>query len=86
MRAANEAAQDERLNAKSEIARALIDAMKIDDTPWQRSRSAKAMLPENATTSNAYRGVNRIILALSGGVIASRTGKAHSRWVTFCQA
>lgn len=85
-RHAQQAGVDERLDAKSEVARTLIGAMQEGNTPWQRPWAAEAMRPKNATTDNAYRGVNLVLLGLAGGAIASRTGQADSRWCTYRQA
>lgn len=75
-------------DVKSEIARTLIDAMQKGDTPWQRPWSAAAMRPTNATTLNAYRGVNRILLSLAAAEVGRRLGvdAIDSRWMTYRQA
>ena len=67
-----------KLDVKSQVARALIDAMEKGDTPWQRPWRASAMRPTNATTGNAYRGINRILLALAG--------RSSNLWMTYRQA
>lgn len=68
----------EKIDVKSEVARTLIEAMKANNTPWQRPWSAQAMLPMNPTSGNAYRGINRLLLSLSG--------RADPRWMTYQQA
>ena len=75
-------------DVKSEIARTLIDAMERGDTPWQRPWDARAMRPTNATTLNAYRGVNRILLSLAAADVGRRLGvdTIDSRWMTYRQA
>lgn len=67
-----------RADTQSEVARILIDAMKEGRTPWQKPWSASAMRPMNPTSGNAYRGVNRILLSLSG--------RDDPRWMTYQQA
>jgi antirestriction protein ArdC len=67
-----------KLDVKSEVAKTLIAAMEAGDTPWQRSWKSTAMRPTNITTSNAYRGINRILLALSG--------RSSNLWCTYQQA
>ena len=72
-----------RLNVKSQVAKMLIDAMERGDTPWQRPWKAQGSSPmsaKNKTTGNAYRGVNRILLALAG------TGYGSNDWMTYQQA
>jgi antirestriction protein ArdC len=68
----------EKTDVKSEVARTLIEAMKANNTPWQRPWNTQAMLPMNPTSGNAYRGINRLLLSLSG--------RADSRWMTYQQA
>lgn len=67
-----------RADVKSEIARTLIDAMERGDTPWQKPWSSQALRPVNPTSNNAYRGINRVLLALSG--------RDDPRWMTYQQA
>jgi antirestriction protein ArdC len=67
-----------RPDVKSEVARRLIDAMEKGGAPWQRPWSATAMKPTNPTTQNGYRGINRILLAL--------TGRSSNLWMTYQQA
>jgi antirestriction protein ArdC len=67
-----------RADVKSDIARTLIDAMERGDTPWQKPWNAKALRPINPTSGNGYRGINRILLALSG--------RDDPRWMTYQQA
>ena len=67
-----------RADVKSDIARTLIDAMERGDTPWQRPWNAQALRPINPTSGNGYRGINRILLALSG--------RDDPRWMTYQQA
>jgi antirestriction protein ArdC len=68
----------QKSDVKSEIANTLIEAMKSNNTPWQRPWSSQSMRPMNITSNNAYRGVNRILLSLSG--------RADPRWATYEQA
>jgi antirestriction protein ArdC len=68
----------EKIDVKSEVARTLIEAMKANNTPWQRPWSTQAMLPMNPTSGKAYRGINRLLLSLSG--------RADPRWMTYQQA
>jgi antirestriction protein ArdC len=70
--------QHARAGIKNEVAQKLILAMESGDTPWQRPWSQQAMRPINPTTQNAYRGVNRILLALSG--------RSSNEWCTVQQA
>jgi antirestriction protein ArdC len=67
-----------KLDVKSEVAKTLIAAMEAGDTPWQKPWKSTAMRPTNITTSNAYRGINRILLALSG--------RSSNLWCTYQQA
>jgi antirestriction protein ArdC len=71
-------ADQAKIDVKSEVARTLIAAMAAGDTPWQRPWNAQAMQPTNPTTNNGYRGVNRILLALSG--------RSSNFWCTYQQA
>lgn len=74
----------ERIDVKSEVARVLIDAMEKGDTPWQKPWAAQSLRPVNAATGNGYRGVNRLLLALSARCDAE--GRADPRWSTYQQA
>lgn len=67
-----------KLDVKSEVAKTLIEAMKEGRTPWQKPWSASAMRAMNPTSGNAYKGVNRILLSLSG--------RDDPRWMTYQQA
>lgn len=67
-----------KVDAKHEVARRLIEAMERGDTPWQKPWSSQAMRPTNAATQNGYRGVNRLLLALSG--------RSSNYWCTYQQA
>ncbi len=72
-----------RVNVKSQVAQMLIDAMERGDTPWQRPWDAEQGSPMNAmnpTTGNAYKGVNRILLAIAGA------GFGSNHWMTYQQA
>lgn len=71
-------AAEARIEVKSQVAKTLIDAMERGETPWQKPWSAVSMRPINPTTDNAYRGINRILLALSG--------RPDNRWMTYQQA
>lgn len=68
----------QKTDVKSEIAKTLIEAMKSNNTPWQRPWSSQSMRPMNIASNNAYRGVNRIMLSLSG--------RSDPRWATYEQA
>lgn len=67
-----------KADAKHEVARRLIEAMERGDTPWQKPWSSLAMRPTNAATQNGYRGVNRLLLAVSG--------RSSNYWCTYQQA
>jgi antirestriction protein ArdC len=74
---------DARVNVKSQVAQMLIDAMERGDTPWQRPWDAQRGSPMSAmnpTTGNAYKGVNRILLAIAGA------GFGSNHWMTYQQA
>jgi len=71
-------ASEVKIDVKSQVARTLIEAMERGETPWQKPWAAMSMRPVNPTTDNAYRGVNRILLALSG--------RPDNRWLTYQQA
>lgn len=68
----------EKIDVKSQVAKTLIEAMERGETPWQKPWAAVSMRPVNPTTDNAYRGINRILLALSG--------RSDNRWLTYQQA
>lgn len=75
--------QGARASVKSEVARLLIDAMERGDAPWQRPWTVQGGAPmhaTNLTTGNAYKGVNRILLAIAGA------GYDSNHWMTFQQA
>jgi antirestriction protein ArdC len=58
-----------KVDVKNEVAQRLIEAMERGGAPWQRPWSVQAgnaMRPINPTTQNGYRGINRVLLALSG--------------------
>ena len=67
-----------RVDVKSEVARRIIDAMKACDEPWRRPWDGAALCPINPATGNGYRGVNRILLSLSG--------RPTNQWATYRQA
>jgi antirestriction protein ArdC len=70
-----------RIDVKHEVAQRLIEAMEKGGAPWQRPwsvQSGHAMRPINPTTQNGYRGINRILLALSG--------RSSNLWMTYAQA
>jgi len=69
---------DAKLDVKSQVARTLIEAMEKGDTPWQKPWKSQALMPTNPTTRNGYRGINRLLLALSG--------RSSNLWCTFQQA
>lgn len=52
--------------------------MRRGDTPSQKPWNGQSMRPMNPTSNNAYRGINRILLALSG--------RTDPRWMTYQQA
>lgn len=70
--------QDERIDVKSQVAKTLIEAMERGDTPWQKPWKAQCLRPINPTTSNGYRGINRVLLSLSG--------RSSNLWMTYQQA
>lgn len=70
----------ERVDVKALVNQTLIDAMEKEQTPWQKNWSVNSMAPKNALTGHGYRGVNRLLLSLSGG------GREDPRWVTYNQA
>ena len=70
-----------RIDVKHEVAQRLIEAMEKGGAPWQRPwnvQSGQAMRPINPTTQNGYRGINRVLLALSG--------RSSNLWMTYAQA
>lgn len=67
-----------RTDVKSEIARTLIDAMERGQTPWQKPWNAQALRPTNLASGNGYKGINRLLLAMSG--------RDDPRWMTYQQA
>jgi len=70
-----------RVDVKHEVAQRLIEAMEQGGAPWQRPWSAQSSLsmrPINPTTQNGYRGINRVLLALSG--------RSSNLWMTYQQA
>ena len=74
---------DVRFNVKQQVALTLIEAMEKGDTPWQRPwdvQSGSSLNARNPTTGNAYRGVNRILLAIAGA------GYGSNLWLTYQQA
>lgn len=74
----SKASAEPRADVKSEVARTLIEAMEQGNTPWQKPWTAQSLRPINATTNNAYRGINLILLGLSG--------RTDPRWMTYQQA
>lgn len=80
-REANAGAQ---VDVKSQVARALIEAMEKGETPWQKPWSSASLRPTNATSLKGYRGVNRILLSLA----RSKEGVLYrdNRFVTYQQA
>jgi len=72
------AAAEVRVDVKSQVAKTLIEAMERGETPWQKPWASVSMRPVNPTTDNSYRGINRILLALSG--------RQDNRWLTYQQA
>ena len=71
---------EERADVKSEVAQALIEAMKEGNTPWQKPWSSAAMRPTNKLSANAYRGINRALLSIAGA------GRSSNEWLTYRQA
>jgi antirestriction protein ArdC len=70
-----------RIDVKHEVAETLIAAMEQGNAPWQRpwsAQSTQSLRPINAISSNGYRGVNRILLSLSG--------RSSNLWMTYQQA
>lgn len=68
----------ERIDVKSQVAKTLIEAMERGDTPWQKPWKAQCLRPINPTTGNGYRGINRVLLSLSG--------RSSNLWLTYQQA
>ena len=68
----------ERIDVKSQVAKTLIEAMERGDTPWQKPWKAQCLRPINPTTNNGYRGINRVLLSLSG--------RSSNLWMTYQQA
>ena len=76
----------ELVDAKSEVARTLIEAMRAGNTPWQRPWSGRALCPVGST-GRPYQGVNRLLLSIAGADIAARLGAPPDpRWTTYAQA
>mgnify|MGYP002335861975 CR=1 FL=1 len=73
-----ESSQARKSDTQSEVAKILIEAMKEGQTPWQKPWSSSSMRPMNPTSGNAYRGINRVLLGLSG--------RDDPRWMTYQQA
>lgn len=69
---------DTKVDVKNQVARMLIEAMEQGNTPWQKPWSAKSLRPTNPTTNNCYRGINRVLLGLSG--------RSSNLWLTYQQA
>lgn len=66
------------LDVKSQVAATIIKAMEEGVAPWQKPWGVNSLSPINPTTNNAYKGVNRILLGLSG--------RSSNQWVTYQQA
>lgn len=66
------------IDVKSEVARRIIDAMRQCDEPWRKPWHGGSLLPENPVTKNAYKGVNRLLLSMSG--------LPSNEWLTYRQA
>lgn len=66
------------IDVKSQVAKTLIEAMERGDTPWQKPWKAQCLCPKNPTTGNGYRGINRVLLSLSG--------RSSNLWLTYQQA
>ena len=77
-RVAVDAEGSPRIDVKSEVARRIIDAMKACDEPWRRPWDGAALCPVNSATGNGYKGINRILLSLSG--------RPTNQWATYRQA
>ncbi len=77
-RVAVDAEGNPRVDVKSEVARRIIDAMEACDEPWRRPWDGAALCPVNSATGNGYKGVNRILLSLSG--------RPSNQWATYRQA
>ena len=69
-----------RVDVKNEVARIVIEAMKDGNTPWQKPWNSVAMRPTNKLSGNAYRGINRQMLAIAGA------GRSSGEWLTYRQA
>lgn len=68
----------QHIDVKSQVALTIIEAMKQQQTPWQKPWNSASMRPMNPTTGNSYRGINRVLLGLSG--------MPDARWLTYQQA
>lgn len=66
------------IDVKSKVAKTLIEAMERGDTPWQKPWKAQCLRPKNPATGNGYRGINRVLLSLSG--------RSSNLWLTYQQA
>ncbi|WP_158238655.1 ArdC family protein [Roseateles chitinivorans] len=74
-----------RINAIHAVASRLIEALEHQLTPWQQPwKSHASMRPMNPTTGQPYRGINRVLLGLQGGMTSD--GLVDNRWMTFQQA
>lgn len=72
---------DAKPDVRHEVAQRLIEAMESGGAPWQRPWSPQdghALRPTNPITKNGYRGINRILLSLSG--------RSSNFWLTYKQA
>ena len=66
------------MDVKSQVAATIIKAMEEGVAPWQKPWSVGSLSPINPTTNNGYKGVNRILLGLSG--------RSSNQWMTYQQA
>ncbi len=74
----DDAQEPTRLDVKSDVARRIIEAMKTCDEPWRKPWHGGSLLPVNPVTGNAYKGINRILLSMSG--------RPTNDWMTYRQA
>ena len=67
-----------RVDVKSEVARRIIEAMRTCDEPWRKPWHGGSLLAVNGVTGNPYRGINRVLLSMSG--------HPTNEWATYRQA
>lgn len=61
------------------VGQQIIDQLKKGTAPWQKPwKPGEYMIPHNPTTGKAYKGINHLVLSMSG--------YSDPRWVTYNQA